>query len=117
MEQASGSFSLFLEQQSFDLFADIRAKNSCLPIMVIFFLVEDYQLKRHGQQLYLGKVNDKNDLTANNYWRIKEGSRDTLNQLFHHSPLTISLQGEVSAYLDTWEVYDYTYVKSESILY
>lgn len=54
---------------------------------------------------------------AKHYWRINEGSRGTPNQLFHHSPWTISLKGEVSAYLDARGVYDYTYGISESFPY
>ena len=48
---------------------------------------------------------------------MKEGIYNVLNQLFHHSSWTISFKGEVAAYLDTQELYDHTYGKTESVPY
>ena len=52
-----------------------------------------------------------------NYGEIKEDSSGIPNQLINHFPWKISLQGEVSAYLYTQELYAYTYEKSESVPY
>ena len=48
---------------------------------------------------------------------MKVGSRCLPNQLFHHSPWTISYKGKVAAYLNIQELYDHTYGKTESVLY
>ena len=53
----------------------MRENISYHPIKDLFFWVEDHQLQRHGQQLYLGENNDKYDLMANIYWRIKKDSQ------------------------------------------
>ena len=59
MTQASGRFPLFSTQRSFDLLVNIRTKLKQLPITVTFFWVEGHQLQRHGQQSYMGEINDK----------------------------------------------------------
>ena len=117
MTQASGNFPLFPTQRSFDLLVDIRTKLEQLPIKVHFFWVEGHQLQRHGQQSYMGEINDKCDLLAKMYWRMKEGELCKKSQLFHDSPWTFSLGGTVYSNLDKQEVYDYTYGKTDSVPY
>jgi len=73
MKQASGHFPLFPTQRSFDLLVEIRKKIERLSITVQCFWVERHQLQRHGQQSYMGEINDKCDLLAKMYWRMKEG--------------------------------------------
>lgn len=64
--QARGNFPLYSKQRSFML-ADIRNKIKPLPITVIFFWVERYQLQRHGRHSYMGEINNKYDYLANIY--------------------------------------------------
>lgn len=100
MKQASGAFSLFSEQRFFDMLVDIRAKLKLVPLSVTLSWVEGDQLQRHGRQSYLGKINDKYDYLEKLYWWMKERISSASNQLFDHSTWTISLKGEVSAYVD-----------------
>ena len=117
MEQASGTFILHPKQRSFDMLVDIRKKIALLPITITFFWVEGHQLERHGKQSYMGDINDKCDYLAKQFWQMKAGSRCLPNQLFHHSPWTISYKGKVAAYLNQQELYDHTYGKTESVPY
>ena len=63
--------------------------------------------------IILGEINDKCDNLAEMHSLMVEGINSLPNQLFHHSPCTISLKGKVVAYLDTQEFYDHTYGKTE----
>ena len=71
MKQASGTFSLYPKQRSFDILVDIRTKMKLLPIHVTFFWVEECQLQRHGKQSYIGEINDKCDYLVKMFCQIK----------------------------------------------
>ena len=79
--------------------------------------MEGHQLQRHGRQLYMEDINDKCDYLAKICWKMEAGSNSLPNQLFHHSPWTISYNGKVAAYLNIQELYDHTYGKMESVPY
>lgn len=47
------------------MLVDIRVNIKILPIVVIIFQFEDYQLRKHSQQSYLDKLNNKCDKLVN----------------------------------------------------
>ena len=65
----------------------------------------------------MGFINDKCDYLAKMFWQMKAGSNSLPNQLFYHSPWTISFRGKVAAYSNIQEMYDHTYGKTESAPY
>ena len=65
----------------------------------------------------MGEINDKCDILAKMYWRMKEGEICKASQLFHDSPWTFSLGGTIYSNLNKQEVYDYTYGKTDSVPY
>ena len=65
----------------------------------------------------MGDINDKWDYLANMFWQMKAGSNSLPNQLFHHSPWSLSYIGKVAAYLNIQELYAHTYGKTESVPY
>ena len=65
----------------------------------------------------MGEINNKRNYLANMYWLMKEEDNSIHNQLFYHSPWTISFKGKMTAYLDIQEIYDHIYGKTEPIPY
>ena len=99
-----------LPQTTFLWYTDGYTENiSLLPIQVTFFWVEGHQFQRHGRQSHMGDINDKWDYLANMFWQMKAGSNSLPNQLFHHSPWSLSYIGKVAAYLNIQELYAHTY--------
>ena len=105
--------SLYPKQSSFDMLVNIRKKITLLPIHVTFFWVDVHQFQRYWRQSYIWNINDKCDYLAKTFWQMKVGSNCLPNQLFYHSPWTISFRGKVAAYLNIQELYDHTYGNTE----
>jgi hypothetical protein len=117
MKESSGAHPLNPAQPSFDLLADIHAKNSWLPLKLSFFWVEGHQYERHGFVSYLGTLDDICDSLTKQHWNdsIPLGTRPA--QCFGDEQFSVSIDSSKLSQLNKTELYDASYGRTRSIPY